>query len=225
FYIDMRAFGKSYEEFYEQVQRAGVIFIHGKGAEVIRQNGKLLVKAEDTLLGRQVIVPVDMVVLAAGLEPRQDAARVAHLFGLGCVQEGFFMEKHPKFAPVETAVEGIFIAGACQGPKDIPDSVAQGAAAAAGALTLIDKGGVDVEPITAVVNPALCSGCRLCLSDCPYRAISQVPFQKRMVAWVNEVLCKGCGTCVATCPAGAMTQPGYTNEQILAEIEGLLIRG
>lgn len=222
FYIDMRAFGKGYEEFYEQVQRAGVIFVHGKGAEVIYREGKLLVKAEDTLLGRRVIVPVDMVVLAAGLEPRQDAAEMARLFGIGCTQEGFFAEKHPKLAPVETTVEGIFIAGACQGPKDIPDSVTQGAAAAASALTLIDKGMVEVEPIAAVVNPALCSGCQLCLSDCPYQAISQVPFQKRMVAWVNEVLCKGCGTCVVTCPAGAMTQLGYTNEQIFAEIEGLL---
>lgn len=222
FYIDMRAFGKGYEEFYEQVQHMGVIFVHGKGAEVIYQGGKLLVKAEDTLLGRRVIVPVDMVLLMAGLEPRQDAAEVAGLFGIGCTQAGFFMEKHPKLAPVETAAEGIFIAGACQGPKDIPDSVAQGAAAAASALALIDKGVVDVQPIAAVVNPALCSDCRLCLIDCPYHAISRVPFQKRTVAWINEALCNGCGTCVATCPAGAMAQPGYTDEQIFAEIEGLL---
>jgi heterodisulfide reductase subunit A len=143
FYIDMRAVGKGYEEFYEQVQRTGVTFIHGKGAEVIYQEGKLMVKAEDTLLGRRVIVPVDMVILAAGLEPRQDAAEMATLLGIDCDHAGFFMEKHPKLAPVETVVEGIFIAGACQGPKDIPDSVAQGAAAAAGALTLIDKGVVE----------------------------------------------------------------------------------
>lgn len=224
FYIDMRAFGKGYEEFYEQVQRAGVIFVHGKGAEVIYQGGKLLVKAEDTLLGRRVIVPVDMVILAAGLEPRQDAAEVARLFGFGCAEEGFFMEKHPKLAPVETSVEGIFIAGACQGPKDIPDCVAQGAATAASALVLIDKGVVDIQPMAAVVNPALCSDCYLCLGECPYQAISRVPFQGHMVACVNEVLCKGCGTCVVTCPAGAMSQFGYTNEQIFAEIEGLLTR-
>lgn len=222
FYIDMRAFGKGYEELYEQAQRAGVIFVHGKGAEVIHQQGKLMVKAEDTLLGRRVIVPVDMVILVVGLESHQDSAEVARLFGIGCAQEGFFIEKHPKLAPVETAVEGIFIAGACQGPKDIPDSVVQGAAAAASALALIDRGLVDIEPITAVVNRDLCSGCQLCLGDCPYQAISQMPFQERMVASVNEVLCQGCGTCVATCPAGAMTQLGYTDEQILAEIEGLL---
>jgi heterodisulfide reductase subunit A len=222
FYIDMRAVGKGYEEFYEQVQRTGVTFIHGKGAEVIYQEGKLMVKAEDTLLGRRVIVPVDMVILAAGLEPRQDAAEMATLLGIDCDHAGFFMEKHPKLAPVETVVEGIFIAGACQGPKDIPDSVAQGAAAAAGALTLIDKGVVEVEPIAAAVNPALCSDCWLCLGDCPYQAISRIPFQERTVAWINEVLCQACGTCVTTCPAGAITQRGYTNEQIFAEIEGLL---
>lgn len=222
FYIDMRAVGKGYEEFYEQVQRTGVTFIHGKGAEVIYREGKLLVKAEDTLLGRRVIVPVDMVVLAAGLEPRQDAAETAALFGIDHDPAGFFMEKHPKLAPVETVVEGIFIAGACQGPKDIPDSVAQGAAAAAGALTLIDKGVVEIEPIAAAINPALCSNCQLCLGDCSYQAISQVSFQERTVAWINEVLCQACGTCVTTCPAGAITQHGYTNEQIFAEIEGLL---
>ncbi len=223
FYVDMRAFGKGYEEFYEQVQRAGVIFVHGKGAEVIRQRDKLLVKAEDTLLGRQVIVPVDMVILAAGLEPHQDAAEVAHLFGIGCTEEGFFMERHPKLAPFETAVEGVFIAGACQGPKDIPDSVAQGAAAAASALALIDKGVVDVEPIAAVVNPILCSDCWLCVSECPHQALSRVAFQERMVACINEAMCQGCGTCVVTCPAGAISQPGYTNEQLFAEIEGLLV--
>jgi heterodisulfide reductase subunit A len=101
--------------------------------------------------------------------------------------------------------------------------VAQGAAAAVGALALIDKGVVEVEPIVAAVDPALCSNCRLCLGDCPYQAISQVSFQERTVAWINEVLCQACGTCVTTCPAGAITQHGYTNEQIFAEIEGLLI--
>jgi len=222
FYIDMRAFGKGHEEFYERVQQSGVIFIHGKGAEVVYQEDRLLVKAEDTLLGRRVLVPVDMVVLAVGLEPRQDSAEVARLFGVSCAQEGFFMEKHDKFSPVETIVEGIFIAGACQGPKDIPDSVAQGGAAAVSALALIDKGTVDIEPIVAIINPAQCSDCRICLTDCPYQAISREPFQDRTTAWINEALCKGCGVCVATCPAGAITQHGYTNGQIFAEIEGLL---
>jgi heterodisulfide reductase subunit A len=222
FYTDMRAFGKGHEEFYEQVQRTGVVFVHGKGAEVIKQGGRLLVKAEDTLLGRRVIVPVDMVILSAGLKPRQDADEVARLFGIPHSQEGFFMERHAKLAPVETATAGIFIAGTCQAPKDIPDSVAQGAAAAAGALGLIDKGTVDIEPSAALVHPALCSGCWLCLSDCPYHAISRAPFQGHMVASVNGALCQDCGTCVVTCPAGAITQPGYTNQQIFAEIEGLL---
>jgi heterodisulfide reductase subunit A len=222
FYVDMRAFGKGYEEFYERAQRAGVIFIHGKGVEVTQREGKLLVKAEDISLGRRVTVPVDMVILAVGMEPHQDAAEVARLFGISSSQEGFFMERHPKLAPIETHVNGIFIAGACQGPKDITDSVAQGAAAAARALALIDKGSVDVQPTAAVVDSAFCSACWLCLEECPYHAVNQAPFKMRRVAWINEVLCQGCGSCVATCPTGAITQPGYTDEQIFAEIEGWL---
>ncbi len=222
FYIDMRTSGKGYEEFYEQVQQTGVIFVHGKGAEVTHQQGRLLVRAEDTLLGRGVVVPVDMVILAAGLEAQPDAAEVARLFGINCSLDGFFQEKHPKLAPVDTATAGVFIAGACQGPKDIPDSVAQGAAAAAAALALIDRGVVEVEPVTAAVDPALCSGCWLCLGDCIYHAISRATVQGRVVAQVNPALCQGCGACAATCPAGAITQPGYTDQQILAEIEGAL---
>jgi heterodisulfide reductase subunit A len=222
FYIDMRVAGKHCEEFYEAAQRSGVVFFHGKGTEVIYRDGKLLVKAEDSLLARRAIVPVDMVVLAVGMEPRQDAAEVASRFGIGCTRQGFFMEKHIKFSPVETAAEGIFIAGACQGPKDIPESVAQGAAAAAGALGLIDRGVVDIVPTVAVVDPERCSDCRLCLGDCPYQAIKQVQLAGRQVAEVNEVLCKSCGSCVVTCPAGAITQLGFTNDQIYAEIEGLL---
>ncbi|MCP4901744.1 MAG: CoB--CoM heterodisulfide reductase iron-sulfur subunit A family protein [bacterium] len=224
FYIDMRANSKHGEEFYEQAQRAGVVFIHGKGTEVIHGRDKLLVKAEDTLLGQRVLVPVDMVILGVGLEPRSNAPEIARQFGIGCTQQGFFMERHVKFAPVQTANKGIFIAGACQGPKDIPDSVAQGAAAAAGALGLLDRGVVDTLPTVAAVNPDLCSGCSLCIRDCPYQAIEPAVNEKRDVVEVNDVLCKSCGSCAATCPAGAISQLGFTSEQIHAEIEGLLAR-
>lgn len=222
FYIDMRATSKHGEEFYEQAQRAGVVFVHGKGTEVIRRENKLLVKAEDTLLGQRVLVPVDMVILGVGLEPHSDSQKVARLFGIGCTQQGFFMERHVKFAPVQTAAKGIFIAGTCQGPKDIPDSVAQGAAAAAGALGLLDRGAVDTFPTVAVVDPELCSGCSLCLRDCPYQAIEPTTLNGRDVVAINEVLCKSCGSCAATCPAGAITQLGFTSQQVFAEIQGLL---
>jgi heterodisulfide reductase subunit A len=222
FYIDMRAAGKSGEEFYEQVQRAGVTFIRGKGTEVVCGRGKLLVKAEDTLLGRQVSVPVDMVVLAVGMEPRGDAAQVARLFGITLGEQGFFAERHLKFAPVQTAVEGVFVAGCCQGPKDIPESLAQGAAAAAGALQFIDPGVVDISPTMAEVDPRRCSGCRLCVGDCPFQAIEIVHVEGREVARVNDVLCQSCGSCAATCPSGAISQCGFTSPQIFAEIEGLL---
>lgn len=222
FFIDVRAAGKHGEEFYERVQRAGVTFVQGRGTEVVCGQGKLLVNAEDTLLGRRVTVPVDMVVLAVGMEPRADAADVARLFGIGCDEEGFFTESHLKFAPVQTAVEGVFIAGCCQGPKDIPESVAQGAAAAAGALEFINRGVVEVAPTVAAVDPLRCSGCRLCVGDCPYEAIEIVHAAGRDVARVDDLRCQSCGSCAATCPAGAISQRGFTTPQIFAEIEGLL---
>ncbi|MFQ6058808.1 MAG: 4Fe-4S binding protein [Anaerolineae bacterium] len=218
FYIDMRAFGKGYEEFYERLQREGVIFIRGKGAEVTPQDGRLVVVAEDTDLGRPVRVPVDMVVLSAGLEPRRDAAGVARLFNVSRSADGFFREAHPKLRPVDTSVDGVFLAGACQGPKDIPDSVAQGAAAAARALTLLDIGWVAIEPSIAEVDTARCSACGECLLVCPYDAIALVEGH----AQVNEALCKGCGTCAAACLPKAITLKHFTDAQLVAEMRGAL---
>ncbi len=220
FYIDMRAFGKGYEAFYMRLLDEGVHFIRGKAAEVVQDGDKLLVVAEDTLLGATREIPVDMVVLSTALEARDNANEVRRIVGIGCGDEGFFQEMHPKLAPVATTTDGVFIAGACQGPKDIPDSVAQGAAAAAEALSLIGKGKVEIEPITAVIDEELCSGCRYCIQNCPYTAISYD--EEKKISVVNSVLCKGCGTCVAGCPSGASHQKHYSDVQIYAEIKGLL---
>jgi heterodisulfide reductase subunit A len=226
FYIDVRAFGKGYEEFYKRVLGEGVHFIRGKAAEVTDaaespgEKGKLIVVAEDTLLGLTRRVPVDMVILSGGVTPAQDADRVARVFSLNRSMDNFFLEKHPKLAPVETATDGVFVAGTCVGPKDIPDSVSQGAAAAAGALSLIDRGKVVLEPITSVIDETLCAGCKLCISMCPYSAI-EFDSEKHVSAVIEE-LCKGCGTCVAGCPSGAATQHNFEDAQIFAEMAGVL---
>jgi heterodisulfide reductase subunit A len=222
-YRDMRAFGKGYEEFYAQVEHEGVVFIRrGKDVKVTERDGQLLVTANDVFSGEAIELPVDMVVLGVGLEPRHDAGAVARIFGIGCGEVGFFTERHPKLAPVETASDGIFIAGACQGPKDVPDSVAQGGAAAAAALDMIDLGKVELEPITSYIDEEVCSGCRICIGLCPYSAIEFVDLDGKGVSRVNEALCKGCGTCVSACPSGAATQRGFVDRQIFAEIEGAL---
>ncbi|MFO7905541.1 MAG: 2Fe-2S iron-sulfur cluster-binding protein [Planctomycetota bacterium] len=226
FYIDMRTPGKGYEEFYKRLLHEGVNFVRGKCAEVTEvaespeEEGKLIVVGEDTLLGVTRRVPVDMVILSAGLKPHADVAEVAHKFSLSCAQGEFFLEKHPKLAPVEAASDGIYLAGACQGPKDIPDTVAQGAAAAACALALMDKGSITLEPITSWIDPDRCSGCQTCLASCPYGAIEFD--EEKKVSVVVEELCKGCGTCVATCPAGVAQQKSFADAQIYAELDGIL---
>lgn len=226
FYIDIRADGKGYEEFYHRVMEEGVRFVRGKVSEVTMdgsspdEEGKLIVRAEDTLAGEIIRVPVDMVILAIALEPTADAEEVRRMFNITCSDEGWFLERHPKLAPVSTYTDGIFIAGCAQGPKDIPDSVAQAGAAAAEALALMDKGFVELEPNTAFIDEEKCSGCRLCIAMCPYSAISFD--EKKKVAILNDALCKGCGVCVATCPSGAAQQRLFLDSQVFAEIEGIL---
>ena len=226
FYIDMRTPGKGYEEFYEKVMKDGVHLIRGRVVEVSDEadspgaEGKLVLRAEDTLAGVVRQIPVDMVVLAVALEPQADAGQVGRLLNISCGSEGFFTERHPKLAPVSTFTDGVFLAGACQGPKDIPDTVAQAGAAAAETLVMIDRGSVELEPSTAFVDAAKCSGCRTCIGLCPFGALSFDAGAN--VAVANEVLCKGCGVCVAACPSGALQQHLFTDEQILAEIEGVL---
>lgn len=226
FYIDMRCPGKGYEEFYERLLEEGNHFIRGRVAEVTdaaqtpEEEGRLVVRVEDSLAGFVRRIPVDMVVLATGLEPRDDAQDVRRMFGISCSTEGFFLERHPKLAPVSTTTDGLFLAGACQGPKDIPDTVAQAGAAAAEAMALIDAGYVEMEPMTSFVDPDRCSGCKTCLNLCPYTAITRDPL--REVAVINPVLCKGCGVCVAACPSGAITQNLFEDREIFAEIEEML---
>jgi heterodisulfide reductase subunit A len=220
FYMDMRSFGKGYEEFYERVQEEGVVMVRGRGAEVqVLADGKLKVTGEDANLGKLVAVDVDMVVLSTAIEPPADASKTSQLFGLGRTPDGWFAEAHPKLRPVETNTDGVFLAGTAQGPKDVPDSVAHAGAAASMVLALLNKGEVTISPQVAVVDETLCSACKTCISLCPYTAISFIVEDN--VARVNEALCKGCGTCVASCPAGAITGRHFTDDQIMAQIEGL----
>ena len=226
-YIDLRCFGKGYEEFYNRLQEEGVNFIRGRAAEVTdiaetpEEKGKLMVLCEDTLIGRQRRIPVDMVVLSTALEARADASEVAKLFSISRSKDGFFLEKHPKLDPIATTTDGVFIAGCCQGPKDIPDTVAQASAAAARVMAMIDKGSVAVEAATSFIESEFCSGCKTCILLCPYTAISFD--EEKKVSVINEALCKGCGTCAAACPSGAITSRHFTTEQIMAQLEGVLI--
>ena len=227
FYIDIRTPGKGYEEFYHRLLEEGTHFVRGRVAEItdaVRgpgEEGKLIIQAEDTLIGVQRRVPVDMVILSSAIQARHDAAETAHLFGVSCSHDNWFIEKHPKLDPVATMTDGIFIVGCAQGPKDIPDSVAQGAAAAARVLGLITQGEVEIEPVRAEIDEERCSGCRICNNMCPYSAIDFV--EDLEVSRVNPALCKGCGTCVAACPSGVITGAHFSNEQVLAEIEGILV--
>ncbi|MCL4880409.1 MAG: CoB--CoM heterodisulfide reductase iron-sulfur subunit A family protein [Anaerolineae bacterium] len=227
FYIDIRTTAKAYDEFYQRVLEEGTIFVRGRVAEVTDaarlpgEEGKLIIQVEDTLAGRQRRIPVDMVILSVSLEPRHDAKEVAKLFGISCSSDGWIIEKHPKLDPVATMTEGVFVAGCAQGPKDIPSSVSQGAAAAARVLARIQQKQIALEPVRASVDEDKCSGCRICNGLCPFNAI--IFHEDRMVTEVNPALCQGCGTCVAACPAGAISGTGFSNEQILSQIEGLLM--
>jgi heterodisulfide reductase subunit A2 len=223
----MRCPGSGYEEFFERLQHEGVDFIRGKAGEITNraetpeEKDKLVISIEDTLIRRKRRIPVDMVILSCALEPQADAAEVARIFSISRKADGFFLEKHPKLDPVATATDGVFVVGCCQGPKDIPDTVAQASAAAARALALISAGQVEVEAATAFIDDNRCSGCKVCIELCPYKAITFD--ENKKVSKVNEAVCKGCGTCVAACPCNAIRGKHFTSEQIMAEIEGVLV--
>lgn len=217
FYIDLRAFGKGYEEFYKRAQSEGIRFIRGKVTEIMEDQGSnnLTLRAEDTLLGAKVEAEVDLVILSAGLIPNRTNKVLSETLNLSTGPDGFFREAHPKLRPVDTLVDGIFIAGAAQGPKDIPDSVAQACGAAQKASILMSVGEVEVEAITARVNEDLCSGCFICVPLCPFNAIVAEEKSVKII----EVACKGCGACAAACPTKAIEPMHFKNDQILAEVK------
>ena len=226
-FTDIRCFGKEYEDFYERLVGEGTNFVRGKVQQVASADGKgmdrgkLNITAKDPDNGKVTQVFADMVVLCTAIEPQQDAEKLAHIFSVNLKADGFLLERHPKLDPVATRTDGIYVAGCCQGPKDIPDTVSQASAAAAKVLAVITKGKVELEASTAVIDEDLCSGCRICNLLCPYSAISFD--DEKNVSNINEALCKGCGTCVAACPSGAITHRHFTTEEVMAEIEGVLV--
>jgi heterodisulfide reductase subunit A len=222
FYIDVRAFGKGYEEFYDRVKGEEVYYRRGNVSEVYRKGDKLICRGEDTLLGKPMEVPADLVVLATGLEPSASAKELGRKLKLSNSPDGFFLEGHPKLRPVDTGSDGVFLAGCCQGPKDIPDTVAQAGAAAAKAVIPLAKGKVKTETMVARVKAEACRACGYCVDACPYDAIElgevQMGRATKTAAVVNEVLCKSCGACSAVCLSGAIQQSGFTDDQLLAVI-------
>jgi heterodisulfide reductase subunit A len=227
-YADMRAYGKGCEEFYADTTHHQIMFLMYDQQEklpVIREAERtddcnMLIELNEKLSGESIEVPVDMVVLMVNMEAHEDVKEVVHAIGVSLCGNQFFIEKHPKLDPVATTTGGVYIVGTCQGPKDIPDSVAQARAAAARILATIAQGSVAVEVTTATVNEVFCCGCQTCIRVCPYTAISFNEDKKS--SEVNEVLCKGCGTCGSACPSGAITNKHFTDRQILSEIEGIM---
>ena len=220
FFIDVRTFGKGGEEFYDEARAKGVRYRRGNISEIIRRGDRVVLLAEDTLLRQPIEFEADLVVLAVGMEPRSDTAALSSLLKLPRSADGFFMECHPKLRPVDTVVDGVFLAGCCQGPKDIPDTIAQAKAAASSALIPLIRGAVQVEAATAVVDVEECAGCGTCVEVCPYGAPALDPYLN--VSVVNAVLCKGCGACASACPSKAIHLQRFTPGQILAQVEALV---
>lgn len=220
FYIDMRAFGKGYEEFYKRIQMEGGHFIRGKVAEIIQKEDSLYIKAEDTLLNKTLTLGVDMVILSTGLEPCEDAEKLVEVLHINRSQDGFFMEAHPKLNPLETPTAGIYIAGCSQGPKDIPDTVCQSIGCAGEVIRFLNTGKVTLEPTIIQIDATVCVGCTICEKLCPYGALSYNKEENLMKVEASK--CKGCGTCAAACPSKAIKQQSFSSEQICDEIEALL---
>jgi heterodisulfide reductase subunit A len=220
FYMDVRAFTKGGEEFYDRARARGARYRRANPSEIYRRGERLVVRTEDTLLRRTVEVEADLVVLAVGLEPGAAGDDAAQLLKLARSGDGFLAEAHPKLRPVDTTSDGIFLAGTCQGPKDIPDTVAQAKAAASSALIPLSMGVAKVEAIVSSVDRELCVGCGLCEGACAYSALSLHPW--RGVMAINEVLCKGCGACSVACPSKAITLGHFTQKQTLAMLDAML---
>ncbi|ADY56196.1 fumarate reductase/succinate dehydrogenase flavoprotein domain protein [Syntrophobotulus glycolicus DSM 8271] len=232
FYMDVRAGGKGYEEFYNRTrEQYRANYIRGRVSKIYQQGDKLIVRGEDTLISRPVEIEADMVVLATAMIAQPDASKLAQKIGIGYDKDDFYTEAHPKLAPVETHTQGVYLAGACQGPKDIPESVAQGSAAAAKVCGLLSKSEMPTEPIVSEVEERICSGCELCAPVCPYKAIEMKIISERChgkmverkVAAVNSSLCQGCGACTVACRSAALNLKHFTDEQILAEVNALCL--
>ena len=219
FYIDIRAAKKQYEEFIHRVQREyGAIYVRGRVSRVYQRGDKLMVEGADTLAGTPVEVEADLVVLATAVVPQPDAPQLARMLGIPFDQYGLFTEAHPKLRPVESVTGGIFLAGACQGPKDIPEVVATAGAAAVKVCGVLAHDELALDPTIAEVDPARCSGCLTCVGVCPLGAIREVTVDSRRVARVTESLCMGCGTCAAACRAEAIVAKGFSDAQIYSQI-------
>ncbi|MCX6345037.1 MAG: CoB--CoM heterodisulfide reductase iron-sulfur subunit A family protein [Armatimonadetes bacterium] len=233
FYMDIRANGKGYEEFVQRtIEDFGANYIRGRVSKIYPDNGQMVIKGADTLLGKAVEVRVDLVVLATAMQPQNDAKDLARMLGISTDQYNWFSEAHPKLKPVEVLTDGIYLAGACQYPKDIPDTVAQASAAASKVIGLFSKKAILSEPMIANINEDTCAGCGLCVNVCPYGAIELIEVMDKekstrenkvmkSVANVNEGVCKGCGTCAAACRSLSANLRGFEGKQILAEIDAL----
>jgi heterodisulfide reductase subunit A len=228
FYMDIRSFGKMYEEFYYRIQDEGAKFIRGRVSNVLEdaETKNLYVMADDTLLDRPMKLEVDMVVLAAAVQPTSGVDTVRKMFGVSCSQDGWMLEAHPKLNPCGTTTAGVYLAGVCQGPKDIPDTVAQAEGAASAASIPIHMGEVELEPYFAQCIEEKCAGCGMCVNLCPYSALSLVEKEDgRKVMKVTEAKCKGCGTCGGFCPGGAIWMQHFATPQIVAQIDAFLTGG
>ena len=231
FYIDVRTPGKNFDEFYRRaVEEYGVHYIKGMVGKVVPQNGVLKVQASDLLDNRQLHIDADMVVLAAAIEPDKSARSLATMLTASMDTNDFFTEAHPKLRPVESPTAGIFLSGTCQGPKDIPETVAQAGAAAAKVIGLLSKSQLLCNPCTAQPDELMCNGCSSCEKVCPYGAITYINKEfrgpnrttvLRRVAQVNPAVCQGCGACTVACMSGAMDLKGFSNRQIMAEVDAI----
>ncbi len=223
FYMDIRAPGKMYDEFTRRaIEEYGVEYVRGRVSAIQPTGtGKYTVRGVDTLMGRAVEIEADLVVLAVGVEGAKGAGEMAETLHISYDHYGFFMESHVKLRPVETNTAGVYLAGACQGPKDIPASVGQGGAAAAKAIALLSKDQLENDPQVSLVDNQRCVGCAKCVSVCPFGAIVEVDVRGQNKAQVIETVCQGCGLCTATCPQGAIQLSHFTDNQILAEVDAL----
>ena len=231
FYIDVRTPGKNFDEFYRRaVEEYGVHYIKGMVGKVVPEGGKLKVQASDLIGNQQLHIDADMVVLAAAIEPDKSARPLATMLTASMDTNDFFTEAHPKLRPVESPTAGVFLSGTCQGPKDIPETVAQASAAAAKVIGLLCKDSLTCNPCVAEPNELMCNGCSNCEKVCPYGAITYIDKEFRgpnrttlirRVAQVNPAVCQGCGACTVACMSGAMDLKGFSNKQIMAEVDAI----